>query len=121
MLKAIKVVLTCPDPIRISQKPLNVLYALQTNPFLPPGVLISLFALYGKGLVERALQLARQAGARVVIHMGTFEVVRAFRSEILGLFREHGPVDLLIGNEVGLGCFCIVFWVMSFRERAGVL
>lgn len=72
---------------------------LTETDFAAAWVLVSLFGLPSKGLVERSLQLARQTGAQVVVHMGSFEIVRRFRPEILRMLEEYGPVDLLVGNE----------------------
>jgi sugar/nucleoside kinase (ribokinase family) len=43
--------------------------------------------------------MARAAGAKIVLHLGTFEIVRTYRDELFSLLKKFGPIDLLIGNE----------------------
>ncbi|GAQ87987.1 pfkB family carbohydrate kinase [Klebsormidium nitens] len=56
------------------------------------------YALYGAGLLERAVALAKAAGARVCLDFASFEVVRAFKPQLLALLQSR-QVDLCFANE----------------------
>ena len=54
-------------------------------------------------LLQRAVQLARQAGAQVALDMASFEVVREFRADVEALI-ESKQIDCCFCNEVILPC-----------------
>lgn len=49
------------------------------------------------GITKRAMELAKENGARISLDLGSFEVVEAYKSPIIGLVREF--VDILFANE----------------------
>ncbi|PRW60062.1 sugar kinase [Chlorella sorokiniana] len=59
---------------------------------------LSAYCLYVPGLLERAIELARGAGASVALELASFEVVRAFSQTIKSLL-ESGAVDVAFCNE----------------------
>eukprot|EP00252_Welwitschia_mirabilis_P008167 TRINITY_DN1988_c0_g1_i2.p1 TRINITY_DN1988_c0_g1~~TRINITY_DN1988_c0_g1_i2.p1 ORF type:complete len:343 (+),score=54.79 TRINITY_DN1988_c0_g1_i2:3-1031(+) len=56
------------------------------------------YGFYGQNLVENATSLAKEAGARVSMDLASFEVVRNFRSQLLGLL-QSGQIDVCFANE----------------------
>ena len=61
-------------------------------------VFLSAYALYGPGLLARSVELAAEAGCGVAVDLASFEVVQAFREELLAVL-AGGGVRLLFGNE----------------------
>ena len=61
-------------------------------------VFLSAYALYGKGLLARSVELAVEAGCSVALDLASFEVVRAFREELLEVLAA-GNVSIVFGNE----------------------
>lgn len=58
---------------------------------------IEVYALYNGDLVEKAMQLAKEAGALVSIDLGSFEVVKQFKERLLHLISSY--VDIVFSNE----------------------
>lgn len=58
---------------------------------------IEVYALYNGNLVEKAMQLAKEAHALVSIDLGSFEVVRQFKERLLDLIVNY--VDIVFSNE----------------------
>ena len=50
-------------------------------------------------LLQRAVQLARQAGAKVALDLASFEVVREFRADVETLI-ESKQIECCFCNEV---------------------
>lgn len=61
-------------------------------------VVLNGYGFYGEKLVGKAVSLAKQDGACISMDLASFEVVRNFRSQLLGLL-ESGQVDLCFANE----------------------
>lgn len=61
-------------------------------------VVLNGYGFYGEKLVEKAVSLAKEDGACISMDLASFEVVRNFRSQLLGLL-ESGQVDLCFANE----------------------
>ena len=61
-------------------------------------LLLNGYALYGKDLLQKSIGAAREAGCKVALDLGSFEVVAAHRDEIRGLI-ERAEVHLILGNE----------------------
>eukprot|EP01018_Ginkgo_biloba_P008583 Gb_26465 [translate_table: standard] len=61
-------------------------------------VVLNGYGFYGPELVENAVRLAKQEGAFVSMDLASFEVVRNFRSQLLGLLKS-GQIDLCFANE----------------------
>ena len=59
---------------------------------------LSAYCLYTPGLLERAVELARQAGCAVAFDLASFEVIRCFRHTITQLL-EGGAFDVCFCNE----------------------
>ena len=55
-------------------------------------------------LLQRAVQLAREAGAKVALDLASFEVVREFRTDVEALI-ESKHIECCFCNEVG-NCPC---------------
>lgn len=55
------------------------------------------YTLYNGQLTERAMVLAKEAGAKVSFDLGSFEVVSHFKEEIIRLVSRY--VDVLFGNR----------------------
>jgi sugar/nucleoside kinase (ribokinase family) len=64
----------------------------------PRWAFLSAYCLYNPGLLERAVELARQAGCTVAFDLASFEVIRAFRQTITQLL-EGGAFDVCFCNE----------------------
>lgn len=58
---------------------------------------IEIYAIYQGNLVEKAMKLAKQAGAAVSIDLGSFEMVKQFKSRLLDLIPNY--VDIVFANE----------------------
>lgn len=60
-------------------------------------------------LLQRAVQLARQAGAKVALDLASFEVVREFRADVDALIKSK-QIECCFCNEVLLAmpaaCTC---------------
>ena len=54
-------------------------------------------------LLQRAVQLARQAGAKVALDLASFEVVREFRGDVEALI-ESKQIECCFCNEVIFPC-----------------
>ena len=52
-------------------------------------------------LLQRAVQLARQAGAKVALDLASFEVVREFRADVEALIKSK-QIECCFCNEVRL-------------------
>ena len=50
-------------------------------------------------LLQRAVQLAAAAGAKVALDLASFEVVRSFRADVEALLAAGG-IEVCFGNEV---------------------
>ena len=57
---------------------------------------IEVYALYNGNVVEKAIRLAKKEGAIVSIDLGSFEVVKQFKSRLLKLIPQ---VDIVFSNE----------------------
>lgn len=55
------------------------------------------YSLLYPGLTERAMELAKGAGAKISFDMASFEVVQQFHDQILELL--NGPIDIAFVNE----------------------
>lgn len=55
------------------------------------------YALYNEDVVEKAMQLAKEAGCLISFDMGNYRVVRQFKSRILELLPKY--VDIVFANE----------------------
>lgn len=55
------------------------------------------YTLLNPGLTERAMELAKKAGAKISLDLGSFEVVKLFKDSIIKLIKEY--VDVLFGNR----------------------
>ena len=55
------------------------------------------YSFYNEGLTERAMRLAKNAGAKVSLDLSSFEVVRIFKEPILHCL--HTFVDIVLANE----------------------
>lgn len=62
-------------------------------------LLLSGYCLYGKGLLQRAVQLAAQAAVKVALDLASFEIVQNFKQELKGVL-ETGHVHCCFCNEV---------------------
>ncbi|KAK9805408.1 hypothetical protein WJX73_002177 [Symbiochloris irregularis] len=61
-------------------------------------VYLSSYCLYRPGLLKEAVQMARDAGARVALDLGSFEVVRAFQAELQAIL-SSGDISCCFCNE----------------------
>ena len=59
---------------------------------------LTAFAFYCPGLVDAVADVARSVGARLVFHLASFEVVRAFWAPIVALLAS-GDVAVVFANE----------------------
>jgi len=78
----------------------NELTELDLTPELFEGtklVHLEVYSLYNGHLVEKAMRLAKEAGAMVSIDLGSFEVVKHFKSQLLHLISNY--VDIVFSNE----------------------
>eukprot|EP00798_Chlamydomonas_sp_ICE-L_P014500 gene14500-20527_t len=65
-------------------------------------VFLSAYAFnVGGDVLERAFRQAQQSGAKVVLNLGSFEVVKRFKTRLQELL-ESGCVDTCLSNETGL-------------------
>lgn len=55
------------------------------------------YTLFKEGLTERAMKLAKAAGAKVSFDLGSFEVVHAYRETIMDLLDRY--VDIVFANR----------------------
>ena len=65
-------------------------------------LLLSGYCCYGDNLLQRALELASQAGVKVALDLASFEIVQSFKPELR---------RILEGRQVHC-CFCneVSFW-----------
>ncbi|GLC59572.1 hypothetical protein PLESTB_001501700 [Pleodorina starrii] len=61
-------------------------------------VFLSSYSLYSEGLLQRAVDLAGQAGARVVLDLASYEVVRSYHKELQEVL-QGGGIHFCICNE----------------------
>lgn len=59
---------------------------------------VSGYLLYTPGLLERSVELARKAGCKIALELGSFEVVRAFYHQLRAVL-ETGTIDVVFCNE----------------------
>ncbi|KAL4458429.1 hypothetical protein ABPG75_013294 [Micractinium tetrahymenae] len=59
---------------------------------------LSAYCLYAPNLLERSVELARQAGCQVALDLASFEVIRSFRPKLVSLL-ESGAIDVCFCNE----------------------
>ena len=89
------------------------------------------YALQNKGLIERALKLAQEVGAKVSFDLSSHEIVAAHRDRLITILPQ---VDIVIGNEDELyaffgatleeGCARLAEWcqiAVVLRGKAGCL
>ena len=62
-------------------------------------LLLSGYCLYGQNLLQRAVELASQAGIKVALDLASFEIVQNFRPDLQKLL-ESGKVHCCFCNEV---------------------
>jgi sugar/nucleoside kinase (ribokinase family) len=55
------------------------------------------YSFYNEGVVERAMRLAKNAGAKVSLDLSSFEVVRIFKEPIIHCLNTY--VDIVLSNE----------------------
>ena len=55
------------------------------------------YSIYNGSLMEVAMQLAKRAGAKVSLDLGSFEIVRKFKDKLLVLLDKY--VDIVFANE----------------------
>ncbi|KAG2448520.1 hypothetical protein HYH02_006411 [Chlamydomonas schloesseri] len=61
-------------------------------------VFLSCYSLYSEGLLPRAVQLANQVGAKVVLDLASYEVVRTYHKQLMEVL-QSGGVHFCICNE----------------------
>lgn len=61
-------------------------------------VFLSGYCAYSAGLLEKGVQLAREASAKVVLDLASFEIVRSFGS-LFDTIITSGIVDIVFANE----------------------
>lgn len=61
-------------------------------------VYLSGYCFYTPGLLERAVDLAHGAGTSVALELGSFEIVRTFKSNLLSVLQQ-GKISLCFCNE----------------------
>ena len=61
-------------------------------------VFVSAYCFYYEGMVERIVRLACDAGCRVALDLASFEIVRRFAKELMGVLAS-GCVDICFCNE----------------------
>ncbi|KAG2444920.1 hypothetical protein HXX76_001656 [Chlamydomonas incerta] len=61
-------------------------------------VFLSCYSLYSEGLLPRAVQLANQVGAKVVLDLASYEVVRTYHKQLMEVL-QGGGVHFCICNE----------------------
>jgi sugar/nucleoside kinase (ribokinase family) len=59
---------------------------------------LTAFAFYCPGLVDAVVDVSRASGARLIFHLASFEVVRAFFPQVRDLLAS-GDVAVVFGNE----------------------
>ncbi|PNH04246.1 hypothetical protein TSOC_009623 [Tetrabaena socialis] len=59
---------------------------------------LSAYCLYSEGLLPRAVQLANEAGVKVVLDLASYEVVRTYHEQLLEVL-EGGGVHFCVCNE----------------------
>ena len=62
-------------------------------------LLLSGYCLYGKGLLQQAVQLAAEANVKVALDLASFEIVQNFRQDLKDVL-ETGNVHCCFCNEV---------------------
>ena len=61
-------------------------------------VFLSGYCLYSEGLLEQAVNLAQAVGAKIALDLASFEIVRAFRSQLTSIINS-GAVSVCFCNE----------------------
>ncbi|KXZ55185.1 hypothetical protein GPECTOR_3g330 [Gonium pectorale] len=61
-------------------------------------VFLSSYCLYSEGLLQRAVQLAREVGAKVVLDLASYEVVRSYHKQLMEVL-GGGGIHFCICNE----------------------
>jgi hypothetical protein len=69
-------------------------------------LLLSGYCFYGKHLLQRAIELAAEAGIKVALDLASFEIVQSFKQELKGVL-ESGRVHCCFCNEVWAGLVCL--------------
>ena len=62
-------------------------------------LLLSGYCLYGQNLLQRAVELASQAGVKVALDLASFEIVQSFKPQLRKIL-ESGKVHCCFCNEV---------------------
>lgn len=62
-------------------------------------LLLSGYCFYGQNLLQRAVELASQAGVKVALDLASFEVVQSFKPQLRKIL-ESGKVHCCFCNEV---------------------
>ncbi|GLI60600.1 hypothetical protein VaNZ11_002773 [Volvox africanus] len=61
-------------------------------------VFLSSYSLYSEGLLQRAVELAKEAGAKVVLDLASYEIVRSYHKQLQEVL-EGGGIHFCICNE----------------------
>lgn len=64
-------------------------------------LLLSGYCFYGENLLQRAVELASQAGVKVALDLASFEIVQSFKPQLREIL-ERGKVHCCFCNEVSL-------------------
>lgn len=62
-------------------------------------LLLSGYCFYGDNLLQRAVELASQAGVKVALDLASFEIVQSFKPQLRKIL-ESGKVHCCFCNEV---------------------